>query len=173
MSKSKIIVNNLPQSFSECPFANNTNNYLAKCNVCGEKCKCILATTEFENIANFHISFCPYLIQLSDMTPNREIYIWLDSDEAPDHIKNMKGFVHADTVNKVKNCILYEEERCSTIKVIDITDKLSYERSADGGTIMHLLEWLKDNHKYIPIHIHSNNPEKLQRLIKSYKLPEI
>ena len=80
-----------------------------------------------------------------------------------------EGYLWLDTVNKVKNCIICEEEHGTQIELLDLDHDLGYERQVDGGDVIKLLDWLEETGRNYPIHIHSINPvgvENMRRIIK-------
>ena len=79
--------------------------------------------------------------------------LWLDDVRpAPE------GYYWVDTVNKAKNCIIYQEEHNVSVEILDLDHDLGYERQADGGDAIKLLDWLEETGRDYPIHIHSKNP---------------
>ncbi len=76
--------------------------------------------------------------------------IWLsDKKRAPD------GYYHADTVNKAKNCIIYNERHGIAVNEINVSkEEIGYSRTADGGTISNFLKWLKDTNRNYTIQYH-------------------
>ena len=79
--------------------------------------------------------------------------LWLDDVRpAPE------GFVWVDTVNKAKNCIVYHEQCGQPLTLLDLDHDLGYERQADGGDAIKLLDWLEETGRIYPIRIHSMNP---------------
>ena len=97
--------------------------------------------------------------------------IWVDDVRpAPE------GYYWADTVNKVKNCIVYQEEHNIPIEILDLDHDLGYERQADGGDVIKLLDWLEETGRSYPIRIHSMNPvgvENMRRIIQHNGWKEI
>ena len=97
--------------------------------------------------------------------------IWLDDVRpAP------KGYYWVDTVNKAKNCIIYQEEHGIEIELLDLDHDLGYEREADGGNGIKLLDWMEETGRNYPIRIHSMNPvgvENMRRIIKRNNLTEV
>lgn len=79
--------------------------------------------------------------------------VWLDDER-----KAPAGYYWADTVNKVKNYIVYMEEHGKTIELLDLDHDLGYERSCDGGDGIKLLDWLEETGRNYPIRLHSMNP---------------
>lgn len=90
--------------------------------------------------------------------------IWVDDVRpAPE------GYVWLDTVNKVKNCIMFYEDmhkvleknmvysHGSQIELIDL-DHDAGNYAADGGDYIKILDWLEETGRNYPIRIHSANP---------------
>ena len=78
--------------------------------------------------------------------------IWLDDVRpAPE------GYYWADTVNKVKNCIVWHEKLGESIELLDLDHDLGHARQADGGDGIKLLDWLEETGRNYPIRIHSMN----------------
>jgi hypothetical protein len=92
------------------------------------------------------------------------VKIWLDVNKAPE------GYIGLDTVNKVKNCLIYYEQKNEPIEEISIPDEIEYNRQADGGNITKLLEFLS-NRNY-PIHIHAED-NNVRLLVQTYGLTTI
>ena len=79
--------------------------------------------------------------------------IWLDDVRpAPEGY-----YIWVDTVNKVKNCIIWHEEHGENIELLDLDHDLGYERQADGGDVVCLLSWIEETGRNYPIRIHSQN----------------
>lgn len=97
--------------------------------------------------------------------------LWLDDvRSAPE------GYIWLDTVNKVKNCIVWHEKLRETIEFLDLDHDLGYERQADGGDVIKLLDWLEETGRNYPIRIHSQNPvgaENMRRIIERNGWKEI
>jgi hypothetical protein len=89
------------------------------------------------------------------------VKIWLDVKKAPE------GYIGLDTVNKVKNCIVYYEQKNEPIEEISIPTEIEYNRQADGGNIDKLFEFLAGRN--YPIHFHDTNDD-ICRLAKTYGL---
>lgn len=53
-----------------------------------------------------------------------------------------------DTVNKVKNCVVWCEENGWTIAEIAIEDQIEGDRIADGGSIADLVDWMAKHSEY-------------------------
>lgn len=72
--------------------------------------------------------------------------IWVGDTRAPKDT----SYYWADTVNKAKNCIIYNEEHGIPIDEINISvNEIEKARQADGGKINDLIRWLKEtNRKY-------------------------
>ena len=89
--------------------------------------------------------------------------IWVDDVRpAPE------GYLWLNTVNKVKNCIVWEEQQGTEIEIIDI-DHDAGVYAVDGDDYIKLLDWLEETGRNYPIHIHSMNPvgvENMRRIIK-------
>ena len=69
-----------------------------------------------------------------------------------------EGYMWLDTVNKVKNCIVWQEEHSGeSIDLIDI-DHDAGVYAVDGGDYIKLLDWLEETGRNYPIRIHSMNP---------------
>ena len=68
-----------------------------------------------------------------------------------------EGYLWLDTVNKVKNCIIWEEEHGTTIELLDL-DHDAGVYAVDGGDYIKILDWLEETGRSYPIHIHSMNP---------------
>lgn len=78
--------------------------------------------------------------------------LWVDSVRpAPEGC-----YLWLNTVNKVKNCIIWEEEHGTQIELIDIGHDADVY-AVDGGHYIKLLEWLEETGRNYPIHIHSDN----------------
>ena len=73
------------------------------------------------------------------------------------------GYLWLDTVNKVKNCIIWEEEHGTQIELIDI-DHDAGDYTSDGGDYIKLLDWLEETGRNYPIHIHSMNPVGVENM---------
>ena len=85
--------------------------------------------------------------------------IWVDDIRpAPE------GYYWADTVNKAKNCIIYNEQHGEEIEILDLDHDLGYERQADGGDVIKLLDWLEETNRNYPIRIHSMNPVGIKNM---------
>lgn len=85
--------------------------------------------------------------------------LWIDDIRpAPD------GYYWIDTVNKAKNCIIYQEEHNVLIEILDLDYDLGYERQADGGDVIKLLDWLESTGRNYPIRIHSMNPVGVENM---------
>lgn len=81
--------------------------------------------------------------RLEEVDPRKSVCIWVDHEaNEPDE------FYRVDTVNKVKNCVLWCEEHKWPIGCIDAVSAIEKSREADGGTILDLLSWLKDTGRY-------------------------
>jgi hypothetical protein len=80
-----------------------------------------------------------------------------------------EGYLWLNTTNKVKNCIIWEEEHNNTvIELIDI-DHDAGVYAVDGGDYIKILDWLEETSRNYPIHIHSMNPvgvENMRRIIQ-------
>ena len=87
-----------------------------------------------------------------------------------------EGYLWLNTTNKVKNCIIWEEEHNNTvIELIDI-DHDAGEYVSDGGDYIKLLDWFEETGRNYPIHIHSMNPvgvENMRRIIQRNGWTEI
>ena len=72
--------------------------------------------------------------------------IWVGDKRAPED----DTYYWADTVNKAKNCIIYNEENGISIDEINISvNGIEKAREADGGKIKDFEKWLKEtNRKY-------------------------
>lgn len=81
--------------------------------------------------------------QLKEIDPIRSICIWLDHE-----LNEPDGLYRLDTVNKVKNCVVWCAQNGWAIGCIDVCEKLEKSREADGGTIEDFEAWLKDCGKY-------------------------
>ena len=68
-----------------------------------------------------------------------------------------EGYIWLDTVNKAKNCIIWHEQHDDVIEILDLDHDLGYERQADGGDVIKLLDWLEETGRNYPIRIHSMN----------------
>ena len=92
-----------------------------------------------------------------------QMKIWVDDVRpAPE------GYLWLNTVNKVKNCIVWEEQQGTEIEIIDI-DHDAGVYAVDGDDYIKLLDWLEETGRNYPIHIHSMNPvgvENMRRIIK-------
>ena len=86
---------------------------------------------------------------LQEKDPCRSVRIWIDHEA-----NEPNGFYRLDTVNKVKNCILWCEEHGYSIGCIDSCLTIEKSREADGGSILMLLSWLKDTDRYYPFRYH-------------------
>ena len=65
--------------------------------------------------------------------------IWVSDSIAPPN----ETYYRADTINKAKNCILYNEENHIPIEEIAVSlMDIGYARQADGGNIPNFLSWL-------------------------------
>lgn len=85
--------------------------------------------------------------------------LWLDDVRpAPD------GYIWLDTVNKVKNCIVWHEKLGESIELLDLDHDLGYSRQADGGDGIKLLDWLEETGRNYPIRIHSANVVGVQNM---------
>ena len=101
--------------------------------------------------------------------------IWVDDIRpAPE------GYKWFDTVNKIKNFIIFAEESDrimkekgiflmdTTIELIDL-DHDAGNYAADGGDYIKILDWLEETGRRYPIRLHSANPvgvEKMRRIIE-------
>ena len=86
--------------------------------------------------------------------------IWLDDlRPAPE------GYIWLDTVNKAKNCIVWCEQHGELIELLDLDHDLGYERQADGGDAVRLLDWLEETGRNYPIRIHSMNVVGRQNML--------
>lgn len=76
--------------------------------------------------------------------------IWVGDTRAPKD----KSYYWADTINKAKNCIIYNEENGIPIYEINLSmNGIEKSRRADGGNIENLEKWLKEtNRKYKIMH---------------------
>ena len=76
--------------------------------------------------------------------------IWVGDKRAPKD----DTYYWADTVNKAKNCIIYNEEHGITIDEINISvHSVDKAREADGGKISDFENWLKETgRKYNILH---------------------
>ena len=76
--------------------------------------------------------------------------IWVGDTRAPKDT----SYYWADTVNKAKNCIIYNEEHGIPIYEINISvNDIEKARQADGGNINDFKKWLKKtNRKYKIMH---------------------
>ena len=76
--------------------------------------------------------------------------IWVGDTRAPKDT----SYYWADTVNKAKNCIIYNEEHGISINEINISvNDIEKARQADGGNINDFKKWLKEtNRKYKIMH---------------------
>lgn len=86
---------------------------------------------------------------LQEKDPCRSVRIWIDHEA-----NEPNGFYRLDTVNKVKNCILWCEEHGYSIGCIDSCLTIEKSREADGGSVLILLSWLKDTGRYYPFRYH-------------------
>lgn len=86
---------------------------------------------------------------LQERDPCRSVRIWIDHEA-----NEPNGFYRLDTVNKVKNCILWCEEHGYSIGCIDSCLTIEKSRKADGGSVLILLSWLKDTGRYYPFRYH-------------------
>lgn len=82
--------------------------------------------------------------------------LWLD-DVRPAPESFISCWEWVDTVNKAKNCIVWYEEHGHPIELLDLDHDLGYERQADGGDAIRLLDWLEETGRNYPIRIHSMN----------------
>lgn len=82
--------------------------------------------------------------------------LWLD-DVHPAPESFIPCWEWVDTVNKAKNCIVWHEEHGHPIELLDLDHDLGYERQADGGDAIRLLDWLEETGRNYPIRIHSAN----------------
>lgn len=80
---------------------------------------------------------------LQEKDPRKSVCIWIDHEP-----NEPNGFYRLDTVNKVKNCILWCEEHGWPIGCIDSCVTIEESREADGGSILMFLSWLKDTGRY-------------------------
>lgn len=101
--------------------------------------------------------------------------IWVDDIRpAPE------GYYWLDTVNKVKNRIMFYEDvnksleeryiylHDTVIELIDL-DHDAGDYATDGGDYIEILNWLEETGRNYPIRIHSQNPvgvENMRRIIK-------
>ena len=85
--------------------------------------------------------------------------LWIDDVRpAPD------GYIWLDTVNKVKNCIVWHEKIGESIELLDLDHDLGYARQADGGDGIKLLDWLEETGRNYPIRIHFANVVGVQNM---------
>lgn len=82
--------------------------------------------------------------------------LWLDDQRQPPE-SFIPCWEWVDTVNKAKNCIVWHEEHNYPIELLDLDHDLGYERQADGGDVIKLLDWLEETGRNYPIHLHSMN----------------
>ena len=97
--------------------------------------------------------------------------LWVDDVRpAPD------GYLWLNTVNKVKNCIVWQEEHNGEpIELIDI-DHDAGVYAVDGGDYIKLLDWLEETGRNYPIRIHSQNPvgiANMRRIIQKNGWKEV
>lgn len=88
--------------------------------------------------------------------------IWLD-----------KSHSCTDTVNKIKNCILFQLANDIDIEFISIGDEIDCVKQADGGNINDFLVWFKNAGMDIPLRIHSSDcehAENIRNIIHRLKL---
>lgn len=86
-----------------------------------------------------------------------------------------EGYLWLNTVNKVKNCIIWEEQAGTKIELIDM-DHDAGDFASDGGDYIKLLDWLEETGRNYPIHIHSMNPvgvENMRRITQRNGWKEI
>ncbi len=76
--------------------------------------------------------------------------IWVGDKLAPKD----DTYYWADTVNKAKNCIIYNEENNISIDEINISvNEVEKAREADGGSIKDFEKWLQDTKRnYTTLH---------------------
>lgn len=101
--------------------------------------------------------------------------IWVDNIRP-----GPEGYYALDTVNKVKNRIMFYEDvnksleeqhiylHDTVIELIDL-DHDAGDYYADGGDYIEILNWLEETGRNYPIRIHSQNPveiENMRRIIK-------
>ena len=72
--------------------------------------------------------------------------IWVGDTRAPKDT----SYYWADTVNKAKNCIIYNEEHEIPISV----NEIEKARQADGGKIKDFERWLKETNRNYKIRKH-------------------
>lgn len=86
---------------------------------------------------------------LQEKDPCKSVCIWIDHEQ-----NEPNGFYRLDTVNKVKNCILWCEENGWSIGCVDSCVTIEKSREVDGGSILMLLSWLKDTGRYYLFRYH-------------------
>ena len=70
--------------------------------------------------------------------------IWVGDKRAPKDT----SYYWADTVNKAKNCIIYNEEHGISINEINISvNDIEKARQADGGNIRDFERWLQETNR--------------------------
>lgn len=76
--------------------------------------------------------------------------LWIDSYTiAP------KEYYRADTINKAKNFIIYNELNNIAIVEISVASfEIEYNRQADGGTIAEFLQWLENTQRQYNVKFH-------------------
>jgi hypothetical protein len=78
--------------------------------------------------------------------------IWVGDKLAPKD----DTYYWADTVNKAKNCIIYNEENNISIDEVNISmNDIGKSRQADGGSINDFEKWLKDTKRNYTILQHA------------------
>ena len=78
--------------------------------------------------------------------------IWVGDTRAPKDT----SYYWADTVNKAKNCIIYNEEHGIPINEINISvNDIEKARQADGGNINDFKKWLKETNRKYEIMYHT------------------
>lgn len=89
------------------------------------------------------------------------IKIWIDDVRLPPD----NTYIHFASVNQVIAALkIFKDE---WIEVIDI-DHDAGNFAIDGGDYIKILDWMEENNRNIPIHIHSMNPvgiENMRRII--------
>lgn len=76
--------------------------------------------------------------------------LWIDS-----YLIAPEKYYHADTINKAKNFVIYNEENNISINEINISSsEIEYSRQADGGNISDFLSWIKETDRKYNIVFH-------------------
>ena len=89
----------------------------------------------------------------------KTIKIWVDDIRLPPD----DSWVHSKSVNLTKARIQTYEKKGMKIEIISL-DHDSGDYACLGGDYIKVLDWLEENNKSFPIHIHTMNPVGRQNM---------